>query len=51
MNDFSSDNLAGFGQEEDRRRTAAAGVDHHGVKPVDPAILEKTLAQVTQARR
>ena len=36
--------LTGWGQGEDRRRTAAAGFDHHLVKPVDPAALEKLLA-------
>jgi PAS domain S-box-containing protein len=29
--------LTGWGQEEDRRRTAAAGFDAHLVKPIDPA--------------
>ncbi|MBA2492641.1 MAG: PAS domain S-box protein [Gammaproteobacteria bacterium] len=43
--------LTGFGQEEDRRRTAAAGFDHHWVKPVDPALMEKTLAEITHPRR
>ena len=28
--------VTGWGQEEDRRRTEAAGFDHHLVKPVDP---------------
>lgn len=36
--------LTGWGQPEDRRRTAAAGFDHHLVKPVEPAALEKLLA-------
>jgi CheY-like chemotaxis protein len=27
--------LTGYGQDEDRRRAAAAGFDHHLVKPVD----------------
>ncbi len=27
--------ISGYGQEEDRRRSAAAGFDHHLVKPVD----------------
>ena len=30
----------GFGQAEDRRRTAAAGFDHHLTKPVDPQVLQ-----------
>jgi CheY-like chemotaxis protein len=29
--------LTGWGQKEDRRRTAEAGFDHHMVKPVEPA--------------
>ena len=28
--------LTGYGQSEDKRRTEAAGFDHHLVKPVDP---------------
>src|SRR5680860_870499 len=43
--------LTGYGQEKDRRRTAAAGFDHHWIKPVDPAMLETMLAGVTQAIR
>ena len=27
--------LTGYGQEEDRERAAAAGFDHHFVKPVN----------------
>ena len=36
--------VTGYGQEEDRRRTQAAGFDHHWVKPVDPATMEALLA-------
>jgi signal transduction histidine kinase len=36
--------LTGYGQMEDRERAFAAGFDEHLVKPVDPAILERTLA-------
>ena len=36
--------LTGWGQEGDRRRSKEAGIDHHLVKPVDPAALEKLLA-------
>jgi len=31
--------LTGYGQEEDRRRSAEAGIDGHLVKPVLPADL------------
>jgi PAS domain S-box-containing protein len=41
--------LTGWGQEEDRRRTREAGFDHHLVKPVDPAALERILAQLRGA--
>jgi CheY-like chemotaxis protein len=37
----------GFGREEDRRRTAEAGFDHHLVKPIDPQVLRSLLASVT----
>ena len=36
--------LTGWGQEEDRRRSAEAGFDRHLVKPVEPADLEGLLA-------
>ena len=36
--------LTGWGQEEDRRRTAQAGFDVHLVKPADPETLLKLLA-------
>jgi PAS domain S-box-containing protein len=39
--------LTGWGQEEDRRRSQAAGFDHHLVKPVDPAELQRLLASVS----
>jgi CheY-like chemotaxis protein/anti-sigma regulatory factor (Ser/Thr protein kinase) len=35
--------LTGWGQEEDRRRSYEAGFDHHIVKPIDFAIVEKLL--------
>jgi two-component system CheB/CheR fusion protein len=35
--------LTGWGQEEDRRRSLEAGFDHHIVKPIDFAIVEKLL--------
>jgi hypothetical protein len=39
--------LTGWGQQEDRRRTAEAGFDHHLVKPPAPDVLEKLLAEWT----
>jgi PAS domain S-box-containing protein len=36
--------LTGWGQEEDRRRSQDAGIDHHLVKPADPEILREMLA-------
>jgi signal transduction histidine kinase/ActR/RegA family two-component response regulator len=36
--------ITGYGQEADRARTAAAGFDHHFVKPVDMAPLLDVLA-------
>ena len=38
--------LTGWGQEEDRRRTRAAGFDHHLTKPVEIEALLDILAQV-----
>jgi signal transduction histidine kinase len=36
--------LTGWGQDEDRRRSKEAGIDHHLVKPVDLSVLEQLLA-------
>lgn len=36
--------LTGWGQQEDRRRTAEGGFDHHLVKPPDPQLLKDLLA-------
>jgi signal transduction histidine kinase/ActR/RegA family two-component response regulator len=41
--------LTGFGQQEDRRRTSAAGFDAHLVKPVDPDDVRRLLASVPAA--
>jgi PAS domain S-box-containing protein len=37
--------LTGWGQPEDRRRTADAGFDHHLVKPLEPILLDSILAR------
>ena len=37
--------ISGYGQDEDRRRSRAAGFDHHLVKPVDFDALTSLLAQ------
>jgi CheY-like chemotaxis protein len=37
--------LTGWGQEEDKRRTREVGFDYHFVKPLDPAVLQKFLAE------
>ena len=38
--------MTGWGQDEDKRRSQEAGFDHHLVKPVDPAALEKLLSSL-----
>ncbi len=38
--------LTGWGQKEDRRRTADAGFDHHLVKPIELDVLDRLLADV-----
>jgi PAS domain S-box-containing protein len=38
--------LTGWGQQEDRRRTAEAGFNHHLVKPPEPTALEAVLAEL-----
>jgi CheY-like chemotaxis protein len=42
--------LTGWGQPEDRRRTAEAGFDHHLVKPVEPDLLHGLLATLPAPR-
>lgn len=37
--------LTGWGRDEDRRRSKEAGFDYHFVKPVEPATLQKLLAE------
>lgn len=43
--------VSGYGQEEDRRRSRAAGFDHHLIKPVDHDALLSLLAQGSDRRR
>jgi CheY-like chemotaxis protein len=38
--------VTGWGQQDDRRRSAQAGFDHHLVKPVDPLHLRALLKAV-----
>jgi PAS domain S-box-containing protein len=38
--------LTGWGADEDRRRTRAAGFDHHLVKPIDPETLIELLGGI-----
>ena len=40
--------ITGYGQEEDRACSRAAGFDHHLVKPVDPETLSRLLATLGQ---
>src|SRR5215210_518027 len=42
--------LTGWSQEEDVRQSRDAGFDHHLVKPVEPATLEKVLAAEAPVR-
>jgi len=42
--------LTGWGQEEDRLRTAEAGFNCHMVKPADPETLMKLLASLSSER-
>ena len=38
--------ISGYGQEEDRRRSKQAGIDHHLVKPIDHEALVMLLSRV-----
>ena len=38
--------LTGWGQSEDKRRSQEAGFDHHLVKPIEPAMLQRFLAEI-----
>jgi CheY-like chemotaxis protein len=35
--------VTGWGQEADRQRSAAAGINHHLIKPVEPTVLKELL--------
>ena len=39
--------LTGYGQDADRQRTREAGFDHHLVKPLEPATLEKIVESIS----
>jgi len=39
--------LTGYGQDADRQRTREAGFDHHVVKPLDPATLERIVESIS----
>jgi CheY-like chemotaxis protein len=41
--------VTGYGQEQDRRQSLAAGFDHHFVKPVDTKKLVTVIAGVSKA--
>jgi PAS domain S-box-containing protein len=41
--------ITGYGQEQDRRLAHEAGIDHHLVKPPDPALLRELLERSIQA--
>jgi CheY-like chemotaxis protein len=42
--------ITGYGQENDRQASLAAGFDHHLVKPVDTAALSAILARIGSSR-
>ncbi|MFO0799393.1 MAG: response regulator [Gemmataceae bacterium] len=42
--------LTGWGQAEDRRRTAEAGFDLHLTKPVDPTTLDAMLTELCRGK-
>ena len=42
--------VTGWGQQQDRTRTQAAGFDRHLVKPIDPPKIHAVLASVTRQR-
>jgi CheY-like chemotaxis protein len=40
--------LTGYGQDTDRESSAAAGFDHHLVKPVDEELLLRVLSTIAR---
>ncbi len=42
--------VTGYGQDSDRRRTAAAGFDHHLVKPINLDVLDQLIATLLAPR-
>ena len=40
--------IPGYGQDEDRRRSRDAGIDHHLIKPVAPETLHKLLETLSR---
>ena len=42
--------LTGWGQEDDRRKARAAGIDHHLIKPADVEALQELLTRITRER-
>ena len=42
--------MTGHGQAEDKKETRAAGFAHHLVKPVEPDVLQKLLAQIAAGK-
>jgi two-component system, chemotaxis family, CheB/CheR fusion protein len=42
--------VTGYGQEEDRRRSQEAALDHHLTKPVDPDVLRRLITGSREER-
>ena len=42
--------VSGYGQEEDRVRSKAAGFDYHVVKPIDPGVINGLLSSLRESR-
>jgi CheY-like chemotaxis protein len=41
--------VTGWGQDEDKRKAQAVGIDHHLTKPVDPDELDRLLGAIVDA--